>query len=140
VTDDPTGDEQPIARGWATVELERAARDLGPLLADDAAFADAARTALLGGRCRTGRARPDDPAGAAWIVILEPDTEGQLAAFLARHGEGWAVTWFAPAPDGTPGESTTGGPPGPLGPERLAEPGPVAGPFRMRLTAATIER
>jgi hypothetical protein len=140
VTDSPLGGELLAARGWATVDLERAERDLGPLLADDAGFVDAPRSTLLGARCRTGRARPDDPAGAAWIVVLEPDTEGRLAAFLARHGEGWAVRWFEATPGSATGDRAGLGTPGPLGLERLAGPGPVAGPFRMRLGAATIER
>ena len=29
------------------------------------------------------------------IVLLEPSTEGRLAATLARHGEGWCATWLA---------------------------------------------
>jgi hypothetical protein len=139
MTEDPPNDLRVIARGWATVELERAERDLGPLLADDEMFTDAPRSALLGARCRSGRARPDDPVGAAWIVILEPDTEGRLAAFLARHGEGWAVIWSAPVLAATTGGGSSAGTPGPLGSEGLAEPSATAGPFRMRLTTATIE-
>jgi hypothetical protein len=130
------GDERVVGRGWATVDLDRAERDLASWLADAASFADAPRSALLGATCRIGSGRADDAAGGTWVVILEPDAEGRLAAFLARHGEGWAVTWLAP----DEAAAHRGGTPGPLGPERLADVTPVAGPFRMRLTAATIER
>jgi hypothetical protein len=122
-----------IGRGWATVELDRAAGELAGLLEGGATFADARRSALLGARCRVGRARADE-GRARWIVLLEPDTEGRVAAFLARAGEGWAATWDA---DDRPGRG--GGVVGPLGDERLADRSPPAGPFRLRLAAATIE-
>ena len=93
----------------------------------DLRFAEAERSRLLGARCRRA-ATPD----GEWIVLLEPDTEARLAASLARHGEGWAVTWDA-------GASARAGTPGPLGPELLAGDQPVRGPFRLILTTATIE-
>ena len=40
-----------------------------------------------------GRAAEQGPAAAVTIVLLEPDTEGWLAASLARHGEGPAVLY-----------------------------------------------
>jgi hypothetical protein len=122
-----------IGRGWATVELDRAAGELADLLDEGAAFADAPRSALLGARCRVGRARAGDGA-ARWIVLLEPDTEGRVAAFLARAGEGWAADWDLDEP---PDQDV--GVAGPLGEERLAERSRPAGPFRLRLAAATIE-
>jgi hypothetical protein len=86
--------------------------------------------------------------GDGWIVLLEPDTEGPISGFLARHGEGWAATWLAVeataalSADEAADEavdSSSGGAPGPLGPETL-EPGtPRFGPFRLRAAAATIE-
>ena len=93
----------------------------------DLRFTAAERSQLLGARCRRAATGDDE-----WIVLLEPDTEGRLAAFLARHGEGWAVTWEV-------GGATRRGTPGPLGPE-LAGDQPVRGPFRLILTPATIER
>jgi hypothetical protein len=89
---------------------------------------------LLGARCRVGRARESE-GEARWIVLLEPDTEGRLAAFLARSGEGWAAVWETDG-DADPGRGTAG----PLGQERLVDGRPPSGPFRMRLAAATIER
>jgi hypothetical protein len=123
----------PIGRGWATVELDRAAGELADQLDEGATFADAPRSALLGARCRVGRARAGVSA-ARWIVLLEPDTEGRIAAFLARAGEGWAVDWDA---DDTPDRGRAVA--GPLGEERLADRSPPGGPFRLRLAAATIE-
>jgi hypothetical protein len=122
-----------VGRGWATVELDRSAGELAGLLDQGATFADAPRSALLGARCRVARARADE-GGVRWIVLLEPDTEGRVAAFLARAGEGWAAAWDAVDPPG-PGRGVVG----PLGEERLADGSPPAGPFRLRLAAATIE-
>ena len=116
-----------IGRGWATVELERAEaepRDRERV----GAFEDAGRCSWLGARCRRSR------VGALWIVVLEPETEGRLAAFLARHGEGWAVTWsmgHAEGPDLEPR-------PGPLGPETFPLGQAPSGPFRLVVTTATI--
>lgn len=126
-----------VGRGWATVELERAASQLAGSLAPDAVFEMAPRSAILGARCLRGRARHDAADGegpADWIVLLEPDTEGRLAAFLARSGEGWAATWTTPRS----GQRTRGAP-GPLGEERLTDAPGVAGPYRLLLSAATID-
>lgn len=125
-----------VGRGWATVELERAASELAGSLAPDAVFEAAPRSAILGARCLRGRARhgAEDEGGADWIVLLEPDTEGRLAAFLARSGEGWAATWTTTTPP-----QRTGGAPGPLGEERLEDTRGAAGPYRLLLSAATID-
>ena len=129
-----------IGRGWATVDIDRAVRELTGLLRTDAAFAPAPRSAVLGARCVRGRSA-DAPS---WIVLLEPDTEGRIAAFLARQGEGWAATWLAadgptdsadPLWAPTPSEGSLG----PLGHETLERYGPRWGPYRLRVTAATIE-
>ncbi|HEX2469121.1 MAG TPA: hypothetical protein VHK05_00910 [Candidatus Limnocylindrales bacterium] len=126
-----------VGRGWATVELERAASELAGSLAPDTLFEAAPRSAILGARCLRGRAGHDfeeNDGGADWIVLLEPDTEGRLAAFLARSGEGWAATWtMTTSPKGTNGA------PGPLGEERLDHTRRAAGPYRLLLSAATIE-
>ncbi len=131
-----------MARGWATVELERAAAALTGLLTPGAVFEEASRSAILGARCLRSRARGaaasdgvvDD---ADWIVLLEPDTEGRLAGHLARFGEGWAVTWTVGDGDGD--RRRHGFTPGPLGEERLAEGRDIGGPFRLLLPAATID-
>ena len=125
-----------VARGWATVDLDRAAGSLAGLLAPGSRFADASRSAILGARCRVGRAIRDDGAGADWIVLLEPDTEGRLAAHLARHDEGWAVVWEANGGDVRDGTDSAG----PLGGERLIDGTPAGDQFRLLLTAATIDR
>lgn len=103
-----------VAVGWATVELDRAARELAHLLVPGSTFGPTTRSATLGARCRVGRG-PRTAAGVSgpMIVLLEPDTEGRLARALARSGEGWVATWVAstdPGPDGRPG---------PFGAERL---------------------
>jgi hypothetical protein len=121
-----------VGRGWATVELERAELEVREAVGPDLRFADAPRSALLGARCR----RAEAPDGE-WIVLLEPDMEGRLAGFLARHGEGWATTWerAAAGPDAA-GAAGFGGP---LGAELLARDQPARGPIRLVLTTATIE-
>ena len=129
-----------VGRGWATVELERAAAELANRLAPDAAFEVASSSAILGARCLRGRADAtnlDEQADADWIVILEPDTEGRLAGYLARFGEGWAATWAVA--DHRAERLGPGVAPGPLGAERLAEGGAAGGPFRLLLSAATID-
>ena len=123
---------RPIGRGWATVDLERAERELRDLPAPGSTFEDAPRSSVLGARCRRARGPSDK-----WIVILEPDAEGRIAGFLARHGEGWAATW-------EPGEEATMAPigrprAGPLGPEILAADQPTTGPYWLIVTPATID-
>jgi hypothetical protein len=129
----------PVAVGWATVELERAAAALAPMLAPGTSFEPAPRSAHLGATCRVGRVDPalaDELAGI--VVLLEPSTEGRLAATLARFGEGWCATWdLARAPREVASVSALRD--GPLGPERLVLGGPVSGPHRLVLDAATIE-
>jgi hypothetical protein len=69
-----------VAVGWATVDAERTLAEWGTD-AELSPDADLERTSL------GARAWLVDPAGLA-IVVLEPSTEGRLAAALARHGEG----------------------------------------------------
>jgi hypothetical protein len=131
-----------LALGWATVELDRAAVELAAHLVPGERFRDAPSSVALGARARLGRMRlPDDRE--IWLVLLEPDTEGRLAATLARAGEGWAATWVIAGPEGVTGPD---GEPstrpvarqGPLGAERLVPGGPPAGPHRLLVEAATI--
>jgi hypothetical protein len=120
-----------LAIGWATVELDRAAEELAHLLAPGAGFGAAASSVLLRARCRSAPA-----AGAGlWIVLLEPDTEGRLAASLARSGEGWTATWTLAAPSGSGSGALSAARPGPFGPERLRLGGGLAGPHRLVVEA-----
>ncbi len=119
------GPHPTIALGWATVELDRAAAELAAELGLVAgAFVPAADSIVLGARCRV--ADGVLPGGMP-LAILEPLTEGRLAAALARHGEGPSVTW-ARSSD-TPSPRSTSLQPGPFGRERLQPGGPPQGPF-----------
>ena len=82
---------QPLAIGFATVELERAA---GALAHEDPElrFREAVDDELLGARCLVA-AVPADRGEGSRIVLLEPSTEGLVAASLARHGEGPAAVY-----------------------------------------------
>jgi hypothetical protein len=123
-----------IARGWATVDTDRAVRELASLLRTGAAFEPAPRSVVLGARCLRGPAA----ATGSWIVVLEPDTEGRVAGFLARHGEGWAATWLAEDDTGGQGARSKDSS-GPFGQEMLEPGGPRWGPYRLHVLAATIE-
>ncbi|HUQ44983.1 MAG TPA: hypothetical protein VM451_11335 [Candidatus Limnocylindria bacterium] len=94
------------AIGWATVELERAAEELGQAFTraglPGPAWAPGPRDSLLGASSWVSSEWWPAPSGGPGpaIVLLEPDTEGRLAATLARFGEGvGAIYLSAPAPD-----------------------------------------
>lgn len=127
-----------VAVGWATVELDRAARELSHLLVAGSEFSTAASSLILGARCRVGSAAaPAAVASGLRIVLLEPDTEGRLAAILARSGEGWAATWWLrPAA----GDALSTARPGPLGEERLLLGGPATGRHRLVVDAVPSPR
>lgn len=91
-----------LAVGWATVDIERTLEDLGVPGARPAADEP-----LLGARAW----RVD--AGAVTVLVLEPSTEGRLAAALARHGEGIRALYL-----GTDAQST-----GIVSPTALGLPG-----------------
>lgn len=108
----------PVAWGWATVDRERAALDFAPLRFragphEEALGAFTSRTTLSDGTV---------------LVLLEPSTEGRLAAALARHGEGAVAVWLAdPVPDSasaSPSRPTAIG-----GRARLLRPEHPWGPF-----------
>lgn len=122
------------AIGWATVDLDRAAAELAPLLRVGAVFVDAEDCLLLGARCRIGPAALG-PGTAPFIVLLEPSTEARLAATLARHGEGWCATWMLERGDA---DTTSTSRAGPFGPERLVLGDPASGPHRLLVERATI--
>ena len=119
--------------GWASVELDRAEIEVTATLAAAAFEAVSTRHApderLLGARCRVVSV-----GDGVEIVLLEPSTEGLLAAALAHRGEGWLARYLfvsSAAVERARGAGLQLGPetPGPFGPERLVRAGPRWGPF-----------
>ena len=103
------------ALGWATVDAERAASDFGrPLLGE------ALEDALLGAKAQRLGA-----GGRLTLVLLEPATEGPLAAALARNGEGPVCLYVAGGPR-APAEASPSATA--MGPGRVAWPSRT-GPF-----------
>lgn len=74
--------------GWATVDLDRAALDAaaGALIRSR----DVSDDVLLGARCRL----VSIGAREREVILLEPATEGRIAASLARFGEGLVVLYL----------------------------------------------
>lgn len=70
---------------WATVDLERTISDAS------LPFVPAVRDRLLGGSVASVS------LGPLVLLVEEPDTEGRLAAFLARSGEGLCAVYVARA-------------------------------------------
>jgi hypothetical protein len=134
----PAGPLASVAVGWATVELDRAASELTAELGLPAgAFSPAAADAALGARCRVAPGAIAGPGGDLALVLLEPSTEGRLAATLARSGEGPAAAWFTTDDETRASAALRDGGivvaaprDGPLGPARLILAGPVHGPHR----------
>ncbi len=122
-----------LAVGVATVDLGRAAAAFPPpaaALPDDT---------LLGARATS--------TGEPRIVLLEPTTEGRLAATLARHGEGPAALYLAVSPpaltairDLLPalGERPRAGS-GPFGPQLLASTRHPWGPHLLLVPRGTAD-
>jgi hypothetical protein len=133
---EPRPDGVPAAIGWATVELDRAVAELAEASGVPAErFATGRDDVLLGARCRVARGAL---AEGHSLVVLEPATEGRLAATLARHGEGPAVIWLVVADPSQPftvtrnaGLTLSAARSGPLGIERLLLGGSVHGPHRL---------
>ncbi len=135
----PEDEARILAIGWATVELDRAIREFAASEECTDGFVDAPPSVLLGASCRISQGS-DGPR----LVLLEPSTEGRLAATLARHGEGWVAVWLlGPQGDidggqGSDGPTLSADRPGPLGTERLVLSSPPAGPHRLLVRPATI--
>jgi hypothetical protein len=120
--------------GWATVELDRAEVEVAAALAElhdlrEPRAEDAPDERVLGARCRLLRYADDRD-----MLLLEPSTEGRLAAALARYGEGSValhllVDGGAPERARRAGFRLTSEGHGPFGPERLVIVGPRWGPF-----------
>lgn len=137
--DDRAEQRRVLADIWATVDRDRVVADLRlPVepLADDPSLG-----------ASVGLVRP---AGEHPIAILEPLTEGRLAATLARHGEGLAGE-YVEAPVGldaittaaTRADLVVGRPAdGPFGRSVLVLAGPVDGPHLVLVerSAGTIGR
>jgi hypothetical protein len=124
-----------LALGWATVDIDAVQRRI-EADAGFGAFSAAPRDAHLGARAVVHR--PAESSGEPIEVLLEPDTEGRLAASLARHGEGFAAIWFGPRPDAREAVPEGFGSlaDGPLGPCRLLLGGPPWGLSVLLLEAA----
>jgi len=120
-----------VAVGVSTVDWQRAARALG-----DEDWPSLPRDPLLGA---TVHRAPS--VGEPIVLLLEPDTEGPVAATLARFGEGAAAVYVrSPSPHGPVPQGGRAARSGPFGPARLL-PGPASGPHVVALLpGATIER
>jgi len=138
----PDGAGRLIAVGWATVETDRAVGELADALGiAPTSFRAAPPSAALGASCLV----LDVPLpGDVALAVLEPATEGRIAAGLARWDEGPLVAWYAAAepesePDGigparvagASASSAASGRVGPFGPERLVGGDPLTGPHRL---------
>lgn len=129
-TREPELAELPLAGiGWATVELDRATAEIAETFTEagiaDPGWLPAARDDLLGATARVTGGHDGLPA----IVLLEPDTEGRLAATLARFGEGVAAVYLQPTGDRAIDSARLGrAGAGPLGQSRLVLFGPTWGP------------
>lgn len=127
-----SGGHRPVALGWATVDLDRAAAEVAAELGITVGiFVPVPDSIVLGARCRVA---PGVLPGSLSVAILEPLTEGRLAGRLARLGEGPAAIWSRSAQAGPsrlgrrhPGSVQ----PGPFGPERLMSGGPAQGPYSL---------
>jgi hypothetical protein len=117
-----------VAIGWATVELDRAQAQLSRALdVDGNVFRRAADSAALGASCRVAEGLLD----GVDLAVVEPSTEGRLAAHLARHGEGPTIAWLAdPSRSDEPHAAGTDGP---FGAERFL---PARGDGLVRLLVA----
>lgn len=124
---------KPVAAvGWATVDLERAAAELG------GAFEPVAADELLGATALSD----------GTLVLLEPSTEGRIAATLARHGEGPAAVYVRGPGDLDAtilrarglGAAVSRQADGPLGRAALLLGGPAWGPHVVLIGSATIGR
>jgi len=102
-----------IGLGWCTVDLDRAEADLemwlGPAPAPSGGRAGGDGAASGDDPTRQPGPPVDEHLGAvarlregaglpgAWTVLLEPSTEGRVAASLARDGEGPCALYLRPA-------------------------------------------
>jgi hypothetical protein len=122
-----------VALGWATVDTERTVGDFRAALDATGDGEPGEPDPLLGAHVRVLH-DPRLPGGR--VALLEPSTEGRLAATLARDGEGPCALYLAPPDslDAWLGRARSGGVAGsrpdvgPFGRASLVLGGPVAGP------------
>ncbi|MFL5644726.1 MAG: hypothetical protein ACJ78L_05205 [Chloroflexota bacterium] len=118
----PPGAGRLIAVGWGTVETDRAVGELAASLGiARTSFRTAGGSGALGASCVVAETLLD---GDVALAVLEPATEGRIAAALARWDEGPLVAWYA-TESGTPGAR------GPFGAERVVAGDPLTGPHRL---------
>jgi hypothetical protein len=122
--------------GWATVELDRASAEVGRRFGLRATGHDAVDDGWLGARARVLEPTGSEPAGSGspgtarrlppepLMVLLEPATEGRIAASLARLGEGPVALYLS-----LPGPAGAATRPGPLGAADLLHARSPWGPF-----------
>jgi hypothetical protein len=117
--------------GWATVELDRSAASVGAAFGLTAhAFQPASDDAWLGARARQAAL----PA-SGMVVLLEPRTEGRLAAALARSGEGPVAVYL-----GVPGPPVGATRPGPLGSAVILHGSRPWGPFVLGIARPEVSK
>ena len=130
-----------VAIGWATVDAERVA--VGAELASRPRDPHVGATASI----LVGSPGLDAATEAPTVVLLEPDTEGRLAATLARSGEGPAVLYLEVGAGGLErarkairrrGGSSSVVLDGPFGRSTLLLGGPLRGPHLVLVEAGTI--
>jgi len=131
----PAGGVELAAVVWATVDLERAEADLAPWLEPLAGDAPLIDEPHLGGR---GRARATSALPGSRLVLLEPTTEGALAASLARDGEGPCGLYILPGAATPAAASAARRLAGPLGPSVRLRSKVRAGPHLLLLAPGTI--
>jgi hypothetical protein len=85
------GDLRIVGIAWATVEADRAFRELATLLGE-ATWVPQARDSLIG--ASVWRRDPSPPGGPS-LFVVEPDIDRRLAANLARFGEGVGAVYLA---------------------------------------------
>lgn len=105
-----------VGLGWATVEADRAVDELASVLGDPSVWVAGERDGLLGAKVLRREPAPD---GGHELYVLEPDTEGRLAAFLARFGEGVGAVYLGAA----------GGEPDRVTADRVVPVNPRWGPY-----------
>ena len=141
---DVNADLDLVAVGWATIDFDRALAELSAdLRLPPGAFAAAADDVALGARCLVATGALAGSRGRLDLVLLEPSTEGRLAATLARSDEGPAAAWLAtddlPAATLTfrrAGTLVAAPRDGPFGPAALLLDTPIHGPHRFLVQRA----
>lgn len=130
---------RPLATIWATVDLERALRDLG-VDGDGPAAPDPVRDPLLGARVVVIE------TADGTLAVAEPVTEGRLAATLARHAEGPRGRYLGVALEASElagraaaaGVRLSAAGPGPFGPAVIVLGGRIGDPDLILVPSAAV--